>query len=304
MKIERLIGILSLLLQKDSVTATEISEKFEVSRRTVYRDIDDLCRAGIPVCTVQGKGGGISVMNGYKIDKTLLTENDMTEIIAALNALDSISNGKKYRRLMDKLSVSKAEMVNTDNCIMIDLSSWDKCLFADKIDLIRCAVSEKRKISFHYFSPSGESNRVIEPYHIIFQWSSWYVWGWCTNRNDYRMFKLTRIVDLTLTDEFYEKRDIPKYIPDKLQHTKGGITATIKFDNTLKWRIIDDFGADQLKFDKDGNIILHFTWSDTQSFYQYIMTFGDKAEIIEPEEFRDEFSRILKRIYSKYIEIR
>lgn len=300
MKIERLIGILSLLLQKETVTAAELSEKFEVSKRTVYRDINDLCCAGIPIYTVQGKGGGISVMSGYKIDKTLLTDNDMTEIISALNALDSVSNGKKYRQLMNKLSSDKSETVRTDNCIIIDLSSWDKCIFADKIELVKTAVSERRKISFRYFSPSGESFRIIEPYHLIFQWSSWYVWGYCTDRNDYRMFKLTRMVDLALTAESCETRNVPEYKTDKLRHTKGKVSTVVKFDKSLKWRIIDDFGTDKLHFDNDGNIIINFTWSDTQSLYQYILTFGDNAEIIEPKEARDELTALLKRMYSKY----
>lgn len=131
MKIDRLIGILSVLLQRDKVTSQELAEKFEVSRRTILRDIESINIAGIPIVSEQGQGGGISIMDGYKIDRTLLSSGDMQAILSGLRSLDSVSGTNHYRQLMEKLSADDMTSVNVDNHIIIDLSSWDKSAIAD-----------------------------------------------------------------------------------------------------------------------------------------------------------------------------
>ena len=137
MKIDRLIGILSILLQKDKVTAAELAEKFEVSRRTIIRDIEDINMAGIPIATSQGNGGGISIMEGFRIDRTLLSSDEMKAIMTGLNSLDSISGSNRYKQLMNKLSADSDHLVNADNHIIIDLSMWDKSAVSEKIELIK-----------------------------------------------------------------------------------------------------------------------------------------------------------------------
>ena len=302
MKIDRIIGILSILLQKERVTAAELAEKFEVSKRTIVRDIENIGKAGIPIVTYQGQGGGISIMNSFRLDKTLLSSNDMKAILSGLQSLDSVSGTNRYRQLMEKLSAEHSEMLNADNHIIVDLSSWDKSAVSSKIEFIKSAIENKENISFTYYAPNGDSLRVIEPYHLIFQWSSWYVWGFCTQRQDYRMFKLTRLSDLCITGEKCCDRAVPPYTCDKLMHTKGEIEATVRFDQSVKWRVIDEFGPELLSYDHDGNILMKFTWSDVPSFYRYILTFGDNAEIISPAEYRNEFAALLESIFDKYKE--
>ncbi len=202
MKIDRLIGILSILLQKDKVTAAELSDKFEVSRRTIIRDIDDICKAGIPIVTTQGKGGGISIMEGYKIDRVLLSNEDIMAIFTGLKSLDSVSDNPHYRQLMD-------------------LAAWDKSAVSGKIELIKSAIKNNNIISFKYYAPNGESTRIVEPYHLIFQWSNWYVWGYCTARQDYRLFKLTRLFKLKDTGVKCEQRYAPPYKFERLWHLNG-----------------------------------------------------------------------------------
>ena len=300
MKIDRLIGILSILLQKDKVTSAELAEKFEVSRRTILRDIEAICMAGIPIVSEQGQGGGISIMEGYKIDRTLLSSEDMKAILTGLQSLDSVSGTRRYRQLMEKISANGSAAVNADNHIIIDLSKWDRSLVSDKIELIKTAIEHNVKIAFRYFSPNGESRRELEPYHLVFQWSNWYVWGYCAQREDYRMFKLSRMTELALTDEKRGSREVPEYVCDKLEHTEGEVGITVKFDNSVKWRIMDDYGADFLKYNENGDIVVTLTWSDIPAFYRYILSFDDKAEIIEPLEYRREFAELLKKIRKKY----
>lgn len=300
MKLDRLIGILSVLLQKDRATAAELSEKFEVSLRTIYRDFDSLARAGIPIFSVQGSGGGFSIMDGYKLDRTLLSSSELSAILAGLKSLDSISGTNRYRLLMDKLGVDNDTFSYDSGSIIIDLSGWDKSVISDKFELIKEAIEKKKKIAFSYCSPGGDSKRTIEPYHLIFQWSSWYVWGFCDKRLDYRMFKLSRITDLRFTGDFCEKRDVPEYSCDKLLHTRGGAETVVKFDESVKWRIIDEFGTELPEFKENGDILMKFTWSDVPDFFRYILTFGDCAEILSPEEYRRDFAELLKKTGQKY----
>ena len=191
MKIDRLIGILSILLQEEKTTAPELAEKFEVSRRTINRDIEDLCKAGIPIRTAQGTGGGISIMDGYRMDRTILTSKDMQMILAGLRSLDSVSGNRYYGRLMEKILTGSSEFISGRDSMLIDLSSWYKGSLAPKIEVIQNAIENRHTIQFMYYAPSGDSNRRIEPYYLVFRWSSWYVWGWCLDREDYRLLKQT-----------------------------------------------------------------------------------------------------------------
>lgn len=300
MKIDRLIGILSILLQKDKVTSTELAERFEVSRRTILRDVESLNMAGIPIVSEQGQGGGISILSGYKVDRTLLSSDEMRAILSGLQSLDSVSGTNRYRRLMEKLSIEGATTVNASNHIIIDLASWDKAAIAEKIELITRAMEERRDIEFTYFSPRGETRRAIEPYHLIFQWSSWYVWGYCTARRDYRMFKLTRMTDLKLTDTPFAEREVPEYVTDKGFHSEQEVTVTVQFDVSQKWRVIDEFGADRLQYADNGDLLVTFTYEDAPSLYRYILSFGDEAEIVGPEDLRRGFAKVAKKLAAKY----
>lgn len=178
MKVERLIGILSILLQQDKVTAPYLAEMFEVSRRTINRDIEALCMAGIPIATAPGQNGGISIMEGYRIDRTLLSTSDMQAILAGLRSLDSVSGTNRYAQLMEKLSAGASNLLTGGQHICINLSSWYRDTLTPKIEQIHHAIDSSREISFTYYAPKGESARTIEPCRLIFQWAGWYVWGW------------------------------------------------------------------------------------------------------------------------------
>lgn len=305
MKIDRLIGILSILLQKDRVTAAELADRFEVSRRTVIRDIEDINRAGIPIVSSQGRGGGISIMEGFRLDRTLLSSEEMKAILTGLQGLDSVSESSRYRRLMGKLDAeSSGSIESTGNSIIVDLSSWDKNAVSPKLEMIKSAIEEREKISFMYYSPERTEERTVEPYRLVYQWASWYVWGYCEKRGDYRMFKLTRMTELRLAGESFEPREIPVYSCDKLRHTKGGAAVRVRFDSSVKWRLVDEFGAEHLAEaetdNEDGSITLDFTWSDIPSLFSYIAGFRDAAEIVSPEEYRKDFASLLEEMLKRY----
>lgn len=301
MKIERLIGILSILLQKDNVTAPYLAEHFEVTRRTINRDIEELCRAGIPIYTKQGQGGGISILDNYKMDRTLLTNREMQDILAGLRSLDSINGTNRYGQLMEKLSVGSSDFMKGNQSVLIDLSSWYKNSLAPKIEIIRDAIDNGEELEFLYFAPKGEKNRTIEPYYLIFRWSSWYVWGWCRRREDYRLFKLNRMEKVHTNKNRFHKREVP--MPD-LRNERifpGGIQVKAVFEPECKWRLVEEFGIESFKVQKDGKLLFQADYTNKENLISWIISFQDKVELLEPKEIREEIKRNINNMMKKYV---
>ena len=302
MKIDRLIGILSVLLQEEKTTAPALAERFEVSKRTINRDIEDICKAGIPVRTTQGTGGGISIMDGYRMDRTLLTSKDMQMILAGLRSLDSVSGNSYYGQLMEKIQAGSSKFVSGRDSILIDLSSWYRDSLEPKIGTIQDAIEDRHLVTFRYYAPAGESERAVEPYYLVFRWSSWYLWGWCRDRKDYRLFKLNRMDDVRKSEEAFDCREAP--MPD-LSNEKifpGKIAVKALFAPDMKWRLVEDFGPDCFTESEDGKLLFTAKYTDMENLITWLLTYGDKAEILEPREAREKTAQIARnmmRIYER-----
>ena len=258
---------------------------------------ENLCKAGIPIVTKQGQNGGISIIDGYKIDKTLLTSSDMQAILSGLGSLDSVSGTNQVSILMEKLGASN--FISGNPNILIDLSSWYKDSLSPKIEQIKKAIEQNRLISFMYYSPKGESSRIIEPYYLVFRWSSWYVWGYCRKRDDYRLFKLNRMTNLK-TKEIFEKRVVPT--PDlsteKIFNHKYEIQAIIKPE--YRWRLIDEYGLESFTVMPDGNLLFSFMFTDEQSIINWILSFNGGAELIYPDNLRKVLKKLGQQIQKQY----
>lgn len=301
MKIDRMIGILSILLQREKVTAPYLADKFEVSSRTIHRDIEALCMAGIPLVTEPGPNGGVSIMDGYKIDRTLLSTSDMQAILAGLRGLDSVSGTNRYAQLMEKLSVGASNLLAGDAHILIDLSSWYKSSLSPKIELLHDAILSGREVSFAYFASKGESLRTIEPYNLIFQWASWYLWGWCKTREDFRLFKLGRMTDLEVGGPFKKRAvSLPDLSPERVFPYLYQVKAKIQPEH--KWRLIEEYGPKSFVEQPDGTLLFSFGFSDKMNMICWIVSFGDGAELLEPKEFRQDVLAFAEGIRKKYLE--
>ena len=301
MKLDRMIGILSILLQQEKVTAPYLAEKFEVSRRTINRDIEALCMAGIPLVTEQGQNGGVSIMEGYRIDRTLLSTSDMQAILAGLRSLDSVCGTSRYAQLMETLSAGASNLLAGDTHILIDLSSWYKDSLAPKIELLHGAILSGRKVSFCYYAPKGESMRTIEPYDLLFQWAGWYLWGWCEKRKDYRLFKLGRMTQLKLGEPF-EKREsltLPDLSPERVFPAAFQIKARIAPE--YKWRLIEEYGIECYQEQPDGTLLCTVGFPDKTSVVGWIASFGGGAELLEPEGFRQDVLEFAEGIRRRYV---
>ena len=296
MKMERLM---SILLQREKVTAPELAEQFEVSRRTIQRDIESLCRAGIPVSTAQGAGGGISIMEGYRVDRTVLTDPEMQAILVGLRSLDSVSGTRRYAQLMEKLSAGTGRLVPGGAHMLIDLSSWYRTSLPPKIELIQGAIEQHRTIRFTYFSPKEESVRTVEPYYLVFHWSTWYVWGWCQTWQNFRLFKLNRMTELT-SGKTFEPRPapLPNLEPECIFPVKYQVT--VLFDPACRWRLVEEYGADRFTVESDGRLRFTGGFPDADSVLSWVLTFGDKAELLEPEELRKQLGNLTKTLTARY----
>ena len=303
MKLDRLMGILTVLLQQDRVTAPYLAQKFEVTRRTIGRDIDALCQAGIPVVTHQGTGGGISIAEGYKLDKRVLTTGELSDIVAALRGIGSVSEKSQIARTLDKLGVTAdaGAVVSLQEPVVIDLAShynYEGHL-TKKIELLKRAIRESRCVTFDYFYEKGETQRRIAPYTVVFQWTSWYVFGFCTQRQDWRMFKLNRLWSLSLTDETFPMREVPPEKWDFGSNLTETHTVKALFDKSAKYLLVESYGPDSFCETEEG---LYFQTGYTNRGYMvsWLLGFGDKVKALSPPELVCEMQATAKNILAHY----
>ncbi|MDF2944297.1 MAG: DNA-binding transcriptional regulator [Herbinix sp.] len=300
MKIDRLLGIVMILLQKDKVTAPYLAEKFEVSRRTINRDIEDLCMAGIPIITLQGGNGGITIADGYRIDKSILTYDEMQNVVAALKGLGSITSDVGTEKLLNKFFIKQDNVLSVRDSIIINLTSHYKSDLTEKITSIKDAIHNNFRISFHYYSNKGDNRRTIEPYYLTFQWSAWYVFGYCMEKKDFRLFKLNRLWELVDTTELFQPREIPEERKDFESYFSDEIQITMLFDESVKYRLIDDYGVDSYSVTEDGKLMFRMSFTNKEFMVSWILGFGDKAEVLFPKGLKQEIKQIAENIIKRY----
>ena len=298
MKIDRLIGIITTLQQKKNVTAPYLAEKFEVSRRTINRDIEDICKAGIPIVTTQGANGGISIMEGFSLDTTIFTEQELAAIFTGLKSLDSVSSSATAEKLAQKFGGSSAIRL-ADNMV-IDLSSFYKDELASKIDIIKCAMKESKCITFHYCYNKGEADKQIEPYLIVFKWSDWYVFGFCRERQDFRMYKLRRLWDLQITDETFAVRDIPEEKKHFGSHMTDDYVITAVYDSSVKYRLVEEYGHKSFKEQEAGTLYTEWGFTRQDDAVEWFLSFGNKVKVLAPPEMVERMKNAVDSIRKLY----
>ena len=297
MKIDRLLGILTILLQNDHITAPKLAEKFEVSRRTISRDIEALCIAGIPIVTYQGTGGGISIADGFKLDKSVLTKDELSGIIAALKGIGSVSEQSSVERILDKLRIDSDAVVSMREPIIIDLASHYKGQLTEKIEQIKRAVLEARVIEFDYYYDKGESRRRIEPHFLIFQWTTWYVFGFCQMRQDWRMFKLLRLWNLTTHEEHFSPREIPAERRDFNARLEPETKLVALFDPSERYKLIEIYGLDCYTETDDG-LRLEISFTNRSFVVSWLLGFGGSVRVLEPGYIADDMIKTAEKIIS------
>lgn len=301
MKIDRLIGIITMLLRYDKITAPELAEKFEVSRRTISRDIEAICNAGIPIVTTQGYGGGIYIANGYKIDKALLTKDELQAVFTGLKSIDSISKTSHSQKLIEKLSINSEETISAEDVIFIDLGSHYKGSIMEKIEIIKRAILKQNEISFQYYYGKGQAKRIVEPYLLLFKWSSWYLYAFCLDRKDYRLFKLNRLWQLEVTKTNFKLRevkhkelDLDNFFKENTTHLKA------IFSSEVKYRLIEEYGIDCFYEGENGQLIFEWDFASYENMENWIMSFGSKVQVLIPKKLRQDICDYAEKILEIY----
>ena len=297
MRESRLFRIVYYLLQNGKATAPELAQKFEVSIRTIYRDIDVISSAGIPIYATQGKGGGISVLNDYTLDKSLFSEQEQEQMLTALQGMVATTE-KNSNELLTKLS--GLFQIKSTNWIEVDFSDWaHRTPQQDTFNIIKEAIFQKRVISFCYFSGKGnKEKRNVRPIRLVFKSKSWYLYSFCLLRNDYRFFKLTRIKELEMLSETFTQDFTPTKNEKQLQ-VENTAAVKLKFDRQAAFRVYDEF-TDSITEDSQGNLYVQIDLPDNEVLYSYVMSFSDSVEVIEPQSIREQMKKRLQRMQEKY----
>ena len=297
MRESRLFRIVYYLLQNKKAIASELAQKFEVSIRTIYRDIDAISSAGIPIYATQGKGGGISILNDYTLDKSLFSEQEQEQMLTALQGMIATTE-KNSNELLTKLS--GLFQIKFTNWIEVDFSDWVHCPpQQDTFYIIKEAIFQKRTISFCYFSGKGnKEKRNVRPIRLVFKSKSWYLYSFCLLKNEYRFFKLTRIKDLKMLSETFTQ-DFTSIKIEKQIQVENTVAVKLKFDKQAAFRVYDEF-ADKITEDSQGNLYVQVDLPDNEILYSYVMSFSDSVEIVEPQFIREKMKKRLQKMQEKY----
>ena len=297
MKDNRLFRMLYYILKKGKVTARELAERFEVSIRTIYRDIDSLSSAGIPIYAIQGKGGGIEIADEFVLSKSLLTEDEREQIMTALCGLENVNKSYENELLIKLSALFK---IKNTNWIEVDFNSWQNNKIYEKIfNEIKSAILSKNILEFSYFGSNEETYRKVKPVRLLFKGQDRYLYAFCLLRDDFRYFKLSRIKKLKTLSVIFED-DFEDIILKKEMRYENTVHIKVKFDRKVAFRVYDELG-ENITEDEDGNLYAEVEIPNDYNLYGYIFSFGENVEVLEPKEIRIKIKKIINEMSKKYI---
>lgn len=292
----RLFKILYYLLDKGHATAPELAAEFEVSPRTIYRDVESLSGAGIPVYAETGRNGGIYLLHDFVLDRTILSENERQEVLAAIQSLSATGYTSK-RGMLTKLSA--LFRVDTGNWLEMDFSRWGKSTFDNfKFEMLKTAVIQHKEIKIVYENTGSErSERIIQPLKLLYKSKEWYLKAFCLEKQDFRIFKLNRIFDLNVLEQTF----VPKSYPETESHPHPAYPRIVLlFSKKIAYRVYDEFDEDQIQRQENGDLLVSAEMPVDMWLIGYVLSFGTQVEVIEPENLRETLAAQAQRIYEKY----
>ena len=299
MQINRLFEIVYLLMNKKQMTANELAAHFEVSKRTILRDIDTLTIAGIPIYTTQGKGGGIFIQDRFMLNKTFISEDEQKQILFSLQSMSAtelVETDKVLGRLRSLFDYPNKDWIE------VDFSRWGHSTTDNsKFEMLRNAIINERAVSFDYISAYGEfKGREVYPLKLSFKSKAWYLKSFCLSENDYLIFKFNRISNMLILDKSFKRKDYeaPGIEPpeDSLSHDL--VDVKVRVSSHAKFRIYDEFDESDISAGEDGLFTIRITG---QWIYDYLLSYGTAIEILEPQHMRDEMLSHIEKIKNKYL---
>ena len=281
----RLFELLCLLLERGRMTAGELAEHFEVSVRTIYRDVDALSAAGVPVYAAPGRNGGVALLEGYTLHRAAFTEAEQQLLLTALRSLPG-HTGQDTAETLSKLSALFRRP--EPDWLRVELSRWGSAGRDDaKFEALKRAILSRREISFTYISASGPTaRRRVRPARLVFKDRAWYLQGFCLDRGDYRTFKLTRMLGLEAGEAFRQPLS-PLPIEGEASSPGACIPVRLRFSPAFAYRVYDEFDEGCVTRRTDGSLEVAVSFPEDPWLYGYLLSFGLGVEVLEPERLRE-----------------
>lgn len=308
MKIDRLVSIIMILLDKKRIGAQELADIFEVSLRTIYRDMEAINMAGIPVRSTPGAGGGFEIMQEYKIDKKFFSADDLSALLMGLSGLSDMIRGDELVHVLAKVKsfipADRAKEIELKaNQIRIDLSPWTGSRnIQPYLEMIKSALQENKLLTFEYIAHRGNKTaRTAEPYQLVLKGSHWYLQGYCRKRNDFRLFRLSRMSNLQIQEEMFTPRDYQKPqldFDDILETMQTKIK--LRIHKSVLDRVLDFCSYEDLLPEGDAHYIVDFPFIENEYHYDMLLSFGDKCECLEPLHIREKIKCRIHDIAAVY----
>ena len=301
MQIDRLIQIVFLLLRHENITAKQLAEELCVSTRTIYRDINILSVAGIPITSQKGFGGGLSLLQGFSLDKSYFTQEEQNNIVQALQILKS-SNYPDADKSLNKVAGLFSHNLQSE-WLEIDFSYWGSPeKERNNITALERAIINKYVITFTYFNAElTVTHQTVEPLKLVFKSHSWYLVAYSENKKDIRTFKMSRIRELQITSQLFD-RELPKdfSITPVYKEEYNTPVFILHFSEKIAYKVYDEFQEKYIKKLDDGTLEVTFRYQLSDWTFLYLLSFGEYVEIIEPVEARNILKEIAKKIFSIY----
>jgi predicted DNA-binding transcriptional regulator YafY len=302
MKLERLISMIYMLLNNEVLSASALAEKYNVSQRTIYRDIEVICAAGIPVVSYQGVNGGYGIIEEYKMDKSLLGSYDVGSLITVLQSMSTVFQDERAMETVRRLQTiqSNGDMPS------LSMNIGSRRANHKSLRILRSAITTRHAIQFDYIDAKNErSNRTVEPVSLMYQHETWYLYGYCRTRKDYREFKLSRMVDLVSLPEVYQHNHnvAPKDVSYDRTAGVSVVDVVLHFSANSLARALDYFYDIDRSFNEDGSLTITLKLdnsTETDWILSVILSFGEGVEIIEPLELRQSLKVKLEKILNRY----
>ncbi len=308
MKIDRLVSIIMTLLDKEKIGAQELADRFEVSPRTIYRDIDTINMAGIPICSTPGTGGGFAILKEYKLDQKVFSTSDLSAILMGLSSLSNVMRGDEVVSALAKVKSfipagREKDIALKANQLSIDLRPWmGNRNIQPNLMIVKKALQENRLLSFTYTNHHGNiTTRTAEPYQLILKSNHWYWQGYCYKRNDFRLFRLSRVSNLQIKKEIFIPRDYQKPILDYADDLDAMQTKIkIRIHQSCMDRVLDFCPYEDFTPDGNEHYIVCFPFIENDYYYDILFSFGDQCECLEPPHIRAEMKRRIHAISALY----
>ncbi|WP_440117066.1 helix-turn-helix transcriptional regulator [Paenibacillus sp. QZ-Y1] len=305
MKLERLISIIYKLLNHEVLSASKLAEEFQVSPRTIYRDVDVICAAGFPVISFQGHKGGYGMMDGYKMDKSLLGSYDVDALITVLGSLSSVFEDARAQGTIERLKTVGTQQ--STSSLAVDLETHRT--HPDALRDLRTGIMERKIICFDYINKKNErTTREMEPVKLHFKYRNWYVYGFCRTREDYREFRLSRMMNMSLTEESFQPHlDVPKETALSNREWKNEVRDVVfRVSPEALAEAMDHFHQADKQFHDDGSMTMClpvYQPLEARWLCSFLLSMGSRVEVLEPLELRGIVQQQLRSALQLYEEV-